>query len=100
MKSSGTVDTGMAIQNPALAMLVDTKDPEAVKQAIASLQTERDYVSGFAPKGKGVPKSPPKTEEQKKVVIPKGAETGTYNGERAYKVNGKFFSIKTGLEIK
>lgn len=47
MKSSGTIDTTMAIQNPALAALVDTKDPEAVKQAIESLENERNYVSKF-----------------------------------------------------
>lgn len=69
MKSSGTVDMAMAIQNPMLAMLVDTKDPEAVKQAIASLESEREYVSQFAPKSIPQPKKEvPKPLDQKTAV--------------------------------
>lgn len=71
MKSSGTVDIPMAIQNPAFAMLVDTKDPEAVKHAIASLESEREYVSQFAPKPIPQPKKETpkmKTLDQKTAV--------------------------------
>uniref|UniRef100_A0A6H1ZK24 Uncharacterized protein n=1 Tax=viral metagenome TaxID=1070528 RepID=A0A6H1ZK24_9ZZZZ len=58
MKASGTIDTAIAIQNPELAGLLNTQDPEAVKQAIASLENEREYVSQFAPE-KDVPKAKP-----------------------------------------
>jgi hypothetical protein len=51
LKSTGTIDTATAIQNPALAALVNTKDPEAVKQALDSLEQERDYISDFLPTG-------------------------------------------------
>lgn len=51
LQSSGKFDTAMAIQNPQLAALLESKDPEAITQAIDSLKTERDYVSQFAPKG-------------------------------------------------
>ncbi len=51
LKSSGVVDTALAIQNPELAALLNSKDPEAAKQAIASLEQEREYVATFAPKG-------------------------------------------------
>ena len=59
IKSSGTIDTQMAIKNPLLAALVDTKDPEAVKQAIASLESEKEYVAKFAPKGAQKPSKSP-----------------------------------------
>jgi hypothetical protein len=51
MKTTGTIDTATAIQNPLLAGLVDTKDPQAIKQAITSLQAERDEILPYAPKG-------------------------------------------------
>jgi hypothetical protein len=53
MKTTGMVDTATAIQNPLLAGLVDTKDPEAVKQAILSLEAEREEVIKYVPKGYG-----------------------------------------------
>uniref|UniRef100_A0A6M3L658 Uncharacterized protein n=1 Tax=viral metagenome TaxID=1070528 RepID=A0A6M3L658_9ZZZZ len=49
IKQSGTIDVGTAIKNPLLAGLVDTKDPEAVKQAIRSLEEEKEYISQFLP---------------------------------------------------
>ena len=51
MKTTGMIDTTMAIQNPLLAGLVDTKDPEAIKQAILTLEAEREEVLKYAPKG-------------------------------------------------
>jgi hypothetical protein len=39
----------MAIQNPQLAALVGSKDPESINNAIATLKNERDYVSQYAP---------------------------------------------------
>lgn len=71
MKSSGTIDISMAIQNPAFAGLVDTKDPEAIKQAITSLTQEREYVSQFLPKPIPQPKEDApkmKTLDQKTAV--------------------------------
>ena len=35
----------------------------------------------------------------KQAAIPKGAQTGTYKGIRAYKLDNKYYSIETGKEI-
>jgi hypothetical protein len=43
------------------------------------------------------PSQPTKTPQR---PIPKNAETGTYNGVRAYKLNGKFYDMATGKEMK
>ncbi len=53
LKTTGTVDTEMAIKNPMLVGIIDTKDPEAVNQAIVSLEAERAEVIKYAPKGYG-----------------------------------------------
>lgn len=54
LKSTGMVDAAIAIQNPELAAIIGTKDPEAVQQAIQSLQQQRAYVAQFIPKGSNV----------------------------------------------
>lgn len=58
LQSSGTFDTAMAIQNPQLAALLGSKDPESINNAIATLKNERDYVSQFAPGQKKVEAKP------------------------------------------
>ena len=85
LKSTGTIDTATAIQNPALAALVNTKDPEAVKQALDSLEQERDYISEFLPAGT---RNKTKTEIGKKP--PAGyVDTGKKMGGKRVFSNGK-----------
>jgi len=53
--------------------------------------------SGYpTPKGMKIPREAgPKLK-----AIPKGAQTGTYNGKRAYLLNGKYYDLITGVEMK
>jgi len=88
LKTTGSIDTTMAIQNPMLAALVDTKDPEAVKQAIQSLQNERTEILKYAPKGYGLqkitllPEMPDATKNKNRII--RDTETG-----KRYQSNGK-----------
>ena len=51
MSSTGSIDPATAIQFPALAAFMNSKDPKAVAEAISSLKLERDYVLDSLPKG-------------------------------------------------
>ncbi|OGP62273.1 MAG: hypothetical protein A2169_07965 [Deltaproteobacteria bacterium RBG_13_47_9] len=67
MKTTGILDAAIA-QNPLFKDLGlgESRDPEAVSQAIASLEAEREEILKYVPKGYGAkpekPKATPKTE--------------------------------------
>jgi len=71
--------------------LVASKQPN-IEKGIEILRQ-----SGY-PVPKGIKAPGVATLESK--AIPKGAQTGTYKGKRAYLLNGKYYDLATGTEMK
>jgi hypothetical protein len=102
LKSGGMVDAALAIQFPALAGLMGTKDKVATDAAIASLMQEREYMQDFlpekyrkAPEFPAVPKGGHMTVPAAKPSIPQGAELvgKTKDGRPAYKLpDGRYWT--------
>ncbi len=55
---------------------------------------------GIQPKPAAGKKKGSALDKLTKVLIPQGAQTGTYKGKRAYKLGDKYFDITTGEELQ
>ena len=54
LKGTNAIDALVIANNPRLAGLIGTKDPEAIAATMEALKEEKEYVSGFIPGKKQV----------------------------------------------
>lgn len=80
------------IQNP-------DKEPAQWYEEVVGPE-QKGMIGKFLDWAAEVREKPLKRENTGKPTIPKGAQTGTYKGVRAYKDDNKYYSIETGEEIK